>query len=101
VDELKQLISEGHMGTVVDVRSPISQAVTGRIPGAVTLDPQNLKFDLVGVEPESEVVVYCACPNEATAVKVAKALIQHGFKRVRPLYGGIDAWIEAGLEVQR
>ncbi len=101
VDELNQLIGEGRVGTVVDVRSPISQAITGRIPGAVTVDPQKMKFDLVGVEPESEVVVYCACPNEATAVKVAKALIQHGFKRVRPLHGGIDAWIEAGLEVQR
>jgi membrane protein DedA with SNARE-associated domain/rhodanese-related sulfurtransferase len=101
VDELKQLIGEGRVGTVVDVRSPISQAITGRIPGAVTVDPQKMTFDLVGVEPDSEVVVYCACPNEATAVKVAKALIQHGFKRVRPLHGGIDAWIEAGLEVQR
>jgi membrane protein DedA with SNARE-associated domain/rhodanese-related sulfurtransferase len=101
VDELNKLMAEGNMGTVVDVRSPISQAITGRIPGAVTVDPQNLKYDLVAVTPESEVVVYCACPNEATAVKVAKALIQHGFKRVRPLHGGIDAWIAAGLEVER
>ncbi len=101
VDELHQLMDAGNMGTVVDVRSPISQAITGRIPGAVTVDPQNLKYDLVAVTPESEVVVYCACPNEATAVKVAKALIQHGFKRVRPLHGGIDAWIAAGLEVER
>lgn len=101
VDELHKLIGEGRMGTVIDVRSPISQAVTGRIPGAVTVDPQNLKFDLVAVAPESEVVVYCACPNEATAVTVAKALIQHGFKRVRPLHGGIDAWIDAGLAVER
>jgi len=101
VDELNKLMAEGNMGTVVDVRSPISQAITGRIPGAVSVDPQNLKYDLVAVTPESEVVVYCACPNEATAVKVAKALIQHGFKRVRPLHGGIDAWIAAGLAVER
>jgi len=47
------------------------------------------------------VIVYCACPNEASAVKVAKALIEHGFKRVRPLSGGIDAWIAAGYEVER
>jgi rhodanese-related sulfurtransferase len=60
-----------------------------------------MTFDLVAVEPQSEVVVYCACPNEATAVKVAKALQQHGFKRVRPLYGGIDAWIAAGHDVER
>ncbi len=101
VDEVRKLIDEGRMGMVIDVRSPMSQEVTGRIPGAVTVDPQNLKFDLIAIEPRSEVVVYCACPNEATAVVVAKALVQHGFKRVRPLHGGIDAWIAAGHEVER
>jgi membrane protein DedA with SNARE-associated domain/rhodanese-related sulfurtransferase len=101
VHEVRRLMDEGRMGMVIDVRSPMSQQVTGRIPGAVTVDPENLKYDLIAVEPQSEVVVYCACPNEATAAKVAKALIQHGFKRVRPLHGGIDAWIEAGHEVER
>jgi membrane protein DedA with SNARE-associated domain/rhodanese-related sulfurtransferase len=100
VDEVRRLMDEGRMGLVIDVRSPMSQQLTGRIPGAVTVDPQNLKLDLVAVAPQSEVVVYCACPNEATAVKVAKALVQHGFKRVRPLYGGIDAWIAAGHSVE-
>jgi membrane protein DedA with SNARE-associated domain/rhodanese-related sulfurtransferase len=101
VDEVRSLIDAGTIGMVIDVRSPMSQEVTGRIPGAVTVDPSNLKFDLIAVEPQSEVVVYCACPNEATAVAVAKALVQHGFKRVRPLYGGIDAWIAAGHPVER
>jgi len=101
VDEVRRLIDEGNIGMVIDVRSPMAQEITGRIPGAVTVDPQNMTFDLVAVEPQSEVVVYCACPNEATAVKVAKALQQHGFKRVRPLHGGIDAWIAAGHEVER
>ncbi len=101
VDELRDLLAtEGQSTKVIDVRSPISQAVTGRIPGAVTVDSNNIKVDLLAIEPETEVVVYCACPNEATAAKVAKALIQHGFKRVRPLAGGIDAWIEAGYEVE-
>ena len=100
VDEVRRLMDEGRLGMVIDVRSPMSQQVTGRIPGAVTVDPENLKYDLIAVEPQSEVVVYCACPNEATAAKVAKALIQHGFKRVRPLHGGIDAWIEAGHAVE-
>jgi membrane protein DedA with SNARE-associated domain/rhodanese-related sulfurtransferase len=101
VDEVRTLIDEGRIGMVIDVRSPMSQEITGRIPGAVTVDPQNMKFDLVAVEPQSEVVVYCACPNEATAVAVAKALVEHGFKRVRPLHGGIDAWIAAGHDVER
>ena len=44
------------------------------------------------VPRDREVVVYCACPNEATAAKVALQLRAQGFRRVRPLGGGIDAW---------
>ena len=100
VAELRRLLSSGEPTTVIDVRSRLSQSVTGRIPGAITVDATNLRVDLLAIEPRSEVVVYCACPNEATAVKVAQALVQHGFRRVRPLLGGIDAWIAAGHEVE-
>jgi 3-mercaptopyruvate sulfurtransferase SseA len=31
---------------------------------------------------------------------VAKVLVNHGFKRVRPLFGGLDAWIAAGHAVE-
>jgi rhodanese-related sulfurtransferase len=30
---------------------------------------------------------------------VARALIEKGFKRVRPLEGGLDGWIAAGYAV--
>ena len=100
VDELHALIGAERAAKVIDVRSPMSQALTGRIPGAITVDPKNMRVDLLAIEPESEVIVYCACPNEYTAAKVAKALLQHGFKRVRPLQGGIDAWIAAGHQVE-
>jgi membrane protein DedA with SNARE-associated domain/rhodanese-related sulfurtransferase len=100
VDELHELMKASKVGKVIDVRSPMTQAMTGRIPGAITVDPSNIRFDLVAVEPDSEVVVYCACPNEYTAAKVAKILVQHGFKRVRPLLGGIEAWVAAGLPVE-
>lgn len=100
VDELRDMLSSGEPTTVIDVRSKLSQSVTGRIPGAITVDATNLRVDLLPIEPRSEVVVYCACPNEASAVKVAQALVQHGFRRVRPLTGGIDAWIAAGHEVE-
>ncbi len=101
VQELDELIRAKRAAKVIDVRSPMSQAMTGRIPGAITVDPANIRVDLVAVEPDSEVIVYCACPNEYTAAKVAKALKQHGFKRVRPLLGGIDAWIAAGHPVEK
>jgi len=101
INELHDLMSQKRVGQIIDVRSPTSQALTGRIPGAVTVDFDNLRSDLLAVEPEGEVIVYCACPNEATAARVAKALLQRGFKRVRPLAGGIDAWIASGMSVER
>jgi len=100
VDELRALMDAERPATVIDVRSPMAQALTGRIPGAITVDPENMRVDLLAIEPESEVIVYCACPNEYTAAKVAKVLLQHGFKRVRPLQGGLDAWIAAGHQVE-
>ena len=101
VDELRDLIADNKVNAIVDVRSPLSQKATGRIPGARTIDMQKIGEGFEGVAPEGEVIVYCACPNEATAVKVAQKLIKLGYKRIRPLHGGIDAWIEAGLEVER
>jgi len=100
VDELHELMEANRAAKVIDVRSPMSQALTGRIPGAITVDPKKMRVELIAIEPESEVIVYCQCPNEYTAAAVAKVLIQHGFKRVRPLLGGIDAWIEAGHKVE-
>jgi len=31
---------------------------------------------------------------------VARALMDRGFPRVRPLAGGLDAWIAAGFEIE-
>jgi rhodanese-related sulfurtransferase len=76
------------------------QAASGRIPGARAVDVERIQEGIDGVPRDGEVIVYCACPNEATAVKVAQALIQQGFRRVRPLLGGIDAWIAAGHDVE-
>src|SRR5438552_10154516 len=97
VDELRDLIADNKVNAIVDVRSPLSQKATGRIPGARTIDMQKISEGFEGVAPEGEVIVYCACPNEATAVKVAQKLAKLGYKRIRPLQGGIDAWIEAAV----
>ena len=100
VDELRNLIDEKKVQALVDVRSALTQAATGRIPGARAIDMKKIDEGFKGVPVEGEVIVYCACPNEATAVKVAQRLRKVGFKRIRPLLGGIDAWIEAGHEVE-
>jgi membrane protein DedA with SNARE-associated domain/rhodanese-related sulfurtransferase len=100
VSELREMMAKERGALILDVRSEIVQAASGRIPGARPIDMDRIAASLRGVPIESEVVVYCACPNEASAVKVARELQKLGFRRVRPLHGGIDAWIEAGHEVE-
>src|SRR5213595_987783 len=74
VDELKQMLSEKKVQALVDVRSALTQAATGRIPGALTIDMHKIDAAFKDVPADGEVILYCACPNEATAVKVAQRL---------------------------
>lgn len=100
VDELHQLHATGASPIIVDVRPAMAHA-EGRIPGAVPLSLADLHTWAFDMPADGEVIVYCACPNEASAARVAKHLMQKGYKRIRPLTGGIDAWVAAGhaLEV--
>ena len=91
---------ENRVAAILDVRSRMAQDATGHIPGASRVDVQSLE-GLPELVEDGEVVVYCACPNEESAVTVARRLRGMGFKRVRPLHGGIDAWISTGREVAR
>lgn len=95
VDELARLVASGATPMIVDARSAPNRARDGMIPGAVA-------FEALGgaaAPIEGEVIVYCACPNEASAARIAKQLIARGFTRVRPLEGGIHAWTDAGHTV--
>ncbi len=47
-----------------------------------------------------DVILFCACPNEATAAKMAGLLRRNGIKNVRPLAGGINAWRERSFPLE-
>ena len=101
VEELRSLIDRGKQPVVVDVRSEVSRKADGRlIPGALTIEPSQIDARLRELPKDREIIFYCTCPNEASAALVAKRLIELGYTRVRPLAGGLDAWIAAGHEVQ-
>jgi membrane protein DedA with SNARE-associated domain/rhodanese-related sulfurtransferase len=103
VDELYAMITRDQRPLIVDVRSRASRQ-EGRIPGAVWIDSHSLDASLESQtlrdSNAAEVIVYCACPNEASAAMVAKKLMRAGFKRVRPLAGGIEAWVARGYRVE-
>ena len=96
VPELHRLIADGKGPLILDVRSA-KQRAEGWIPGARFVS--NLAD--ADLEPHDEVIVYCDCPNEASAALLAKQLRARGFGRVRPLSGGFHAWMTEGHEVAR
>lgn len=100
VDELHQLHQRGITPVIVDVRSAQMQQ-GGRIPGAIAIPDHEIEKVMRDTPTDGEVIVYCACPNEVSAAKVAKLLMQRGYSRVRPLIGGIDAWVAAGYRVEQ
>jgi membrane protein DedA with SNARE-associated domain/rhodanese-related sulfurtransferase len=99
VGELSELLQKGQAPVILDVRSALSQQ-SGRIPGAAIVSIENMHTLALEVPSDGEVIVYCACPNEASAARVAKLLMQKGYRKVRPLAGGIDAWIAAGHTIE-
>lgn len=96
VPELYQLLAGGARPLILDVRSA-AQRNGGWIPGAVFVTSL-AEAQLV---PQEEVIVYCDCPNEASAALLARELKKRGFGRVRPLAGGFHAWQAEGYEVLR
>ena len=103
VEELSDMMGRGERPLVVDVRSQASQR-DGHIPGALWIDSHafddSLKAHNLLDHVTRDVIVYCACPNEASAALIAKKLMRAGFKRVRPLGGGIEAWVERGYDLE-
>ena len=72
----------------------------GIIPGAIAAHPTELHPIIKNYSRDVEIVVYCACPNEESAATAAKHLKQAGFKKIRPLHGGIEAWVDAGYPIE-
>jgi len=102
VADLYELIRAGAAPLIIDVRSSTARALEPRwIPGALHVPLQDVARRLKEFPRDRDIILYCTCPSEASAARVAKTLMNHGFKRVRPLYGGLDAWVAAGYAVEQ
>jgi len=102
VQELSQAVASAKPPVVVDVRSDASRQLDSRIiPSALLLQSGNIDRTVYDIPFDQELVLYCNCPNEISAAKVAKVLMDQGYRRVRPLLGGLDAWDAAGYGIDR
>jgi membrane protein DedA with SNARE-associated domain/rhodanese-related sulfurtransferase len=100
VDELHKLMAEGQRPVIVDLRTSLVRDQDSRIiPGALVANVADVEQWRDQLPTDCEIIFYCTCPNESGAAYVARQLMDLGYARVRPLLGGLDAWVAAGYEV--
>ncbi len=98
-EELKAKVTKSQPVTILDVRASEAFADSNRkIKGAVHVKLRRLRYrlgfaPLKSVNRDSEVVTYCACPNDELSIQAAQVLMDSGFKRVRALKGGWREWL--------
>ena len=101
VAELRALIDAGQAPVLIDVRSDTGRSMDARcIPGAIAIAFADIKRRASELPRDREIVLYCNCPNEASAAQAAHVLAGLGLTRVRPLAGGLDEWAASGRPVQ-
>ncbi len=97
-EELKQRLDAREDVIIVDLRHSLEvDAEPQTIFGAVHMDPAELEEALDVIPRDREIVLFCSCPNEATAAQMALRLRSYGITRIRPLAEGLDGWRKRGF----
>ncbi|MBI2095040.1 MAG: molybdopterin-synthase adenylyltransferase MoeB [Candidatus Omnitrophica bacterium] len=89
VSELKRWMDEKKKFVLVDVREP-SEYQINRIPGSRLIPLGDLAEKVHELDSADEIVVHCHFGGRSA--KAAEFLGKMGFKKVKNLAGGIDAW---------
>lgn len=100
VDEAREAVESG-TAVLVDVRD-LGSYVDAHIAGALSFPAGEIAGRAAELEAlDKTVITYCACPAEETSLAAASDLVAAGFSDVVVLRGGIRAWADAGLPLNR
>ena len=109
-DAAREALDSGAVKFVVDVREP-EEFREGHVPDAVNIprglleiraDPASPSADAsLSAERSARVLVYCTKGPGARSLFAARTLMDMGYENVDVLAGGLNAWAEAGLPVER
>jgi rhodanese-related sulfurtransferase len=99
--ELKSKIAKHEPVSIIDLRADTLYEQSDKtIKGAFHTKVRKAATRLRATPRDNEVVTYCACAADEAAIIAARSLLANGFKRVRVLRGGWNAWLQAGGQVQ-
>ena len=102
VEEAALLLSRGERPLVVDVRGADEfDGELGHIPGAKLLPLNELAHRASELEPWRDQPIVAVCRSGGRSSTATGLLTAAGFKDVRSLSGGMTAWNQRGLPVER
>ena len=90
VERLKARLDGGEKVFVLDVREPGEYEIVNLGVPLIPLSELPKRFG--ELDPSQEIVVHCKMGGRSA--KAAAFLRQHGFRNVKNLVGGIDAWVD-------
>jgi membrane protein DedA with SNARE-associated domain/rhodanese-related sulfurtransferase len=97
-EELKGKMDAGEDVLIVDLRHALDfDANPETIPGALHVDAAELEEAAEVIPRDREIVLFCACPNEVTAARLALLLRSKGITQIRPLAEGYEGWRSRGF----
>jgi rhodanese-related sulfurtransferase len=85
---------------LIDVRSPQEHA-GGVIPGTdrnIEFSQMKTRHREIGAQPNDHIVVYCQSGHRSNIA--AETLADLGYRHVYNVSGSVNAWLEAGYELQ-
>lgn len=85
---------------VLDVRTP-AEFAAGHVPHAINLPHDELETRLAELRPDADRTVVVYCKSGKRAAIASGILAEAGFSDLRHLTGDMDAWIAAGLPLER
>jgi len=84
---------------LVDVRDP-SEIAQGSPPGALRLGRSFLELKIEDTVPDLERPLLVTCASGLRSLFAAEALGRLGYRDVRNIAGGVNAWKDAGLPIE-
>jgi len=102
VQELQKILAAGIPVDVIDVRTP-AEFSGGHVPGASLnqLDGLDCGAVLASRKGEAHSPIYLLCHAGSRAKRAAEKFAGAGFAEAVVVEGGTQAWIDAGLPVER
>lgn len=100
VDEVKAKLDQGDSFLLVDVRED-DEWKTGHAKGAIHLGKGIIERDIERTIPDKDTTLVLYCGGGYRSALAADMIQRMGYKNVISMDGGIKAWRDKGLPIER